>query len=524
MRVRARSMTAPATGARLAAPVEHLGLTVWPDGAALRSALRGAAPGNGSLLGTPLCELRARLRRRLELSGPVIVTGHQAEFFHVGVFSKILAMDLLARRANGNALFLTVDSDLPKATHLTVPWAAPEGLVRERIPIPDCDPTRPMEFQPRAPLARWDSFFDRLTSVASAGLPELSLLERFVRAWIDSAVDPLDPVEGLVRGRQAVERALGLGSRDVRVSLLSETPEFRALIGHVLLHARRCAECYNAAQADFRRRHRIRGEQRPVPALHLSPEKIETPLWAVRDTGRFRLFVRPEGGELVLLADKQAFARLTPETIELSLTEEGTWPFAGDGWRVRPRALLVSGFARLCLADLFIHGLGGARYDEITDAFLGALLNTQPAPLICVSATAWLPLGEPVDAALAEPADGARLERDLRFNPERYVAAINAMQRKEKRALLQRSQWLAANEPHDHAARRAAFDAIRAWNDRVLEQFPSERQAVLARARDLARREREQAVSRDREYFFALHPRSTMVELAARIASRLPLP
>ena len=38
-----------------------------------------------------------------------------------------------------------------------------------------------------------------------------------------------------------------------------------------------------------------------------------------------------------------------------------------DGWELRPRALTLTIWARLLIADLFVHGIGGAKYDRISD-------------------------------------------------------------------------------------------------------------------------------------------------------------
>ena len=40
------------------------------------------------------------------------------------------------------------------------------------------------------------------------------------------------------------------------------------------------------------------------------------------------------------------------------------------GFKIRTRALTTTMFARLFLADLFIHGIGGGIYDELTDRII----------------------------------------------------------------------------------------------------------------------------------------------------------
>ncbi len=63
-----------------------------------------------------------------------------------------------------------------------------------------------------------------------------------------------------------------------------------------------------------------------------------------------------------------------------------------EGFKVRTRALTTTLFARLFLADLFIHGIGGGKYDELTDAIVRRFYGFEPPRYLVLSATRWLPL------------------------------------------------------------------------------------------------------------------------------------
>ena len=51
---------------------------------------------------------------------------------------------------------------------------------------------------------------------------------------------------------------------------------------------------------------------------------------------------------------------------------------ARQGLRLRPRALVTTMYARLMLADLFLHGIGGAKYDQLTDLIIRQFFDVQP--------------------------------------------------------------------------------------------------------------------------------------------------
>jgi len=56
-----------------------------------------------------------------------------------------------------------------------------------------------------------------------------------------------------------------------------------------------------------------------------------------------------------------------------------------------PRALTLTLFARLILGDFFIHGIGGGKYDEVTDQIIRDYFGIDPPAFQVVSGTLHLP-------------------------------------------------------------------------------------------------------------------------------------
>ena len=48
-------------------------------------------------------------------------------------------------------------------------------------------------------------------------------------------------------------------------------------------------------------------------------------------------------------------------------------------------------FARLLLADMFIHGLGGGKYDELTDSLMRDFYGIEPPSFLVLTGTLRLP-------------------------------------------------------------------------------------------------------------------------------------
>ena len=507
---------------RLVTPPEHLDVLVEPAGERILAALTRQPAGLDRvlILDRPLSEWRADLRGRLGFIGPVIVTGHQTEFFHAGVFAKNIAADALATRAGGTAVFLAVDSDLPKTQQLAVPEITTDGLRRAEVGIPGCDPQRPVECQPAVPRQRWLDYFVRVASIHEHY--DDSLLRPFADAWLAGDESTIDFGDAMARGWAALERALGLrGFRKLRISELCTTPEFRAFAAHLILHAGRSASEYNAAQAAYRRRHRVRNANRPVPPLATAGNRIEVPFWVFRLNGpRRRLYMVDHADQVELFAGQECIADMPRASLADPEQIAQPWPLERAGWRLRPRALTLSAFARLFLADLFIHGIGGAKYDEVTDDYVRGLLGVEPPPICCISATVHLPLPRtgvrPADVLTAR-----RQARDLRFNPQRYLSDVPADLLRHRSEMIQRSNELRAQQSKDHSARRMIFEQIRRANERILGCDPDKPAEFNQRVQTLQHRRERDRIALDREYFAALHLKTTLAELASRLRDRL---
>lgn len=509
---------------RLKTPREHLGLLVVPDALAMHLALSGSVeartPPDAPIAGRALGAWREELRTSLGLTPPVVVAGHQAEFFHAGVLAKNLAARALADAHDGSAAFVVVDSDVPKRRALPVPEITRAGVRLVDVPIPGIDTRLPMQCQLPAPRDDWLDFF-----TAAAGRIEnyaLSALADFQRAWLDGP-DPLDFCTAFDRGRVAVERGVhGRPLPGIAVSQLSATPAFRAFFAHIVANARLFARCHNAARGEYRRRYKMRNWQRPVPALMFEDARCELPFWAQRQcVQRQRLWLAERQGRMELLAGNELVATIDPRALADADGLARLFSFEAAGWQIRPRALALSAFIRLFLADLFIHGIGGAKYDEITEPMIEAFLGAPPWPLCCVTATVHLPL--PTFGTSEEDVRAARRrERDFCHNPQRYVAQPPQALLDERSRQIEISERLRADRA-PRRDRRAAYEALQAVKDRIAASG-RDVPARLAQETLVKQEERDaDAIALGREYFFGLHSRQTLAGLWKRIHQAVPL-
>ena len=503
---------------RLVAPREDGELLIEPrpDDIARMLGVDSCGAERAAVLDTTVGELRGRLRESLGLTGPVILTGHQAEFSHAGVFAKTIAIAALRDAHAGQAVFLSVDSDVPAANRLPIPLVERGAVRREFAPIPGCDPQLPIESQAPADRSEWRAFFERLAETIADSND--SVLEDYVAGVFGNDAGPMNLCSVVERGFVAVVDLLGLG--DIRIARMSElcrTPAFGAFAAHLMLNASDFARFYNDAQRDYRVRRHERNQRRPAPPLEVIEDRIECPLWITSSGGRrHRLFVTRGGDRIDVYADDERVGELSVIDISRAATHESPWSIEGAGWRLRPRALTLSAFIRLFVSDLFVHGIGGARYDEMTEDFIRRFMDVQLPPACCVTATLRLPLPRfGVDRRTLAVARRAR--RDIHFNPQSHLEGLPAEILDEREKLISRSGELRASSPHDRAARRQVFARIRELNHVLLHHDPCRAAGLEQRWRELEREERSDSVAADREYFYALHSRGALEELNRKL-------
>lgn len=502
----------PAT--KLSAPREHLSILVDPAAALWRF---DGVVNETRILDRPLGALRAELRARLELAGPLIVTGHQVEFFHAGVFAKNIAVSLFAEQVGGQAAFVAVDSDTPKTRAISSVAMRDGSPHRVHVAIPGCDLTRPLEQQPATTPAAWRDFFADLARALPWPAP---LLDKFAAAFLTAAERGGELVGWFDAGRAATEHTLGLPPMaSLRISQLCATPEFRAWAAHLLLSAPSNAAEYNAALAEFRKRHRVKNLQRPVPPLQVADDVVELPLWTVTPDGRrrrLRVGHGPGQSEIRVFADDERVGQFETRELADAANHSAPWRIERAGLRLRPRALALSGFLRLFLADVFIHGLGGAAYDEITESWLERALGARLTPRACVTATLLAPLPRDGPAGLDLVATGRRA-RDLRWNPQRYAPAWPPEWTQRKEGLIAESLRLRDAASHDHARREDVFRAIREINQRGEPLLREQARRLGDELRRLEGRRTADRAAADREYFYALHPIESLSSLVTRL-------
>jgi len=294
----------------------------------------------------PIDQASEQFRSELGLptTGPIVTTGHQPTFWHPGILAKYLAADALADSIGAHAAWLVVDQDAvdpfaielpirPKNGALTAHALRLAGEVTDGHSAASVSPARPTAIDDTIPYAI-DGIGTRTRAMSAAlasHMNESSAARQAVHANFDALerVLPKKPV--------------------VFASDLNRTSLFGELLVRMERDPENTVSAYNEAVRMFPDAQLTELASSDIQYLY------ELPLWSITEG---------EPRRRVYHHDLESIDRAT----------------------LVPRALLVTAMMRLAGCELFIHGTGGAVYDQATEHWMKRWLNAKLAPSVAISA------------------------------------------------------------------------------------------------------------------------------------------
>lgn len=448
----------------------------------------------------------------------IMLAGHQPELFHPGVWFKNFVLDRLARENNAVAVNLLIDNDTCRGASIRVPTGTIDRPEAELIAFDDARPVAAWEERPVADLDVFRTFGER---AANAIRPLVSnpLVDELWPHAIEAADGGATLGAAIAQGRHAYEGELGLDTLELPLSEICRDEAFLWFAAWLIEEAPRVRTVYNAAVQAYRAANHIRSAAHPVPDLaaevHRGGGYVESPLWvwSQDDPRRRHLFVARQANRLLLTdrehwhCEVEAVGDGSPQRAVAQLRDLGK-----QGIRLRPRALTNTWYARVVLGDLFVHGIGGAKYDEVTDRIIADLFGISPPAYVAATATLRLPIAH-VSNADARLGLLAARRRDLRFHAETaashgdpaWLAAV-----RDKQNCIDAFRAAAPLEWNRDEARRRHEAIVRA-NAALAPLTASELQALDAEEAALKEQCRGERLLDSREHAFCLFPRDAVV-------------
>jgi hypothetical protein len=529
---------------KLRAPSEEGGVLIEPPLAEAANVVQGnlaiEADRKFEMLGKPYGELASQARaslldvafrymrgyRNVEADnrrGSVVVSGHQPQLFHPGVWFKNFLLVEIGKRSKAQPVNLIIDNDTVRETSIRTPSRSSGDALLESVPYDSHGQEIPFEERVVLDEAIFRTFAERvratLPDYVGKARSEPPLAESLWRTAREVSMDEMNLGRRLAKLRNLLEAEWGAAQWEAPLSEVCNEPPFLWFASDILANLPRFAKIYNAALVEYRRVHRIRNARHPMPPLETSrrpDEWSETPfwIWTSADPLRKRLFARVVGRSMEISdrANVTKSLRLSPDG-RAEGAVEALVEAAREGIRLRPRALVTTLYARLFLSDLFIHGIGGAKYDQVTDAVIERYYGERPPAFVTATATFRLPIERPIVAG----DELRRLQcevREMQFHPERFLA--------EDRETTPVRQWVddklrwtespLARENLTIAQRRERHADMSRANAALSPLVAGRIEAKQVELESLTERFRSARILGSREFSFCLFPEQSLVE------------
>jgi hypothetical protein len=521
----------------LQAPRQDRGIVAQPPlveaGRVIAQNRLNLSQANITFLDRPLPDLRQQARKEIRAAAeaylqaagePIakthfdsfILAGHQPELFHPGVWVKNFALNNLARHHGATPLNLIVDNDNAKSTTLRLPtWKNDSGLDAwphlVQVPFDRRDGEVPYEERPVHDEALFAGFTATVNDVV-ANWSFRPFLGKFWPEVIRQAKRTPLLGERLASARRTFERQWGCHNLEIPVSIMSGTQAFAYFLLDLLDRLPTVHEHYNAVVREYRLQHGIRSRHHPVPDLGQDGAWLEAPFWAWRQgqNRRQRLYVRSDSEMVNLRAGPESWPSLPGPTRNPPQARlESLKALRAHGYKIRPRALSNTLFARLFLADLFVHGIGGGKYDELTDEVMRRVYGLEPPGFLVLSATLLLPF--PRRSCTEDDCRNlSHALRDLTWNPQRHLPE-NPQEEAQK---LAREKNLLIDQKGMDGRQR--YHQLREVTGRLRGLLAAEEQ-ILQEKVSLCRHQVEtNAILGRRDFAFCLYPEETLREFCSQ--------
>jgi len=237
--------------------------------------------------------------------------------------------------------------------------------------------------------------------------------------------------EFLGLARRLYEKEIDPTYLEIPFSQICDSDEFLSFFLEISKNIKSFSEIYNKKLDEYRKLFKIRNRAHPSANLMIKENLTEIPFWIWKEGDeRRKIFILREEEKNYLYNDSYGKIFIIEEDGFKSLFSLRTI-LKEQRLKIRPKALLLTLYNRLFVSDLFIHGLGGAKYDLVTDEIIREFFKVEPPHFLVVSCTLYLNFKSSSGTSDSKISALKKKIRDLKFNPERYVSELSLTKKEE---------------------------------------------------------------------------------------------
>ncbi|MBT3881309.1 MAG: hypothetical protein HON76_03865 [Candidatus Scalindua sp.] len=440
----------------------------------------------------------------------IIQTGHSPTLAHPGVMIKHTLVNSIAKKVNAVGINMVVDNDASNDNCLNIPDInVPDSSVEKIEYIPGL---RNLAFEE---IRYADS--TQLTAFKESVLKALhnpdmkKTFEGFMDVVLKLAGETLQFSDLFTFARHAFLTRFGISNLEIPVSSISETDSFLNFFLHITANAKSFVETYNTKLREYRILKKISSKANPLPDLMEKGDVVEMPFWMWREGGsRKSLFVSVANeSRISILSENETVTHFDfGERGNSSENLERLKEVISEGIKIRPKAIANTMYSRMFFSDLFIHGIGGAKYDLITDEIIREFFGVEPPEYATISATLHLPY-KPFNVSKEDVIALKHIIKDMGYNPDRY-ASDEFMEDAEMRSMASEKKELITKTSHDSKEKYQTFDKIKQLNCLMKEKISPLIKEKEKEIENLENRLKHNSIVTNRDYPFCIYPESRL--------------
>jgi hypothetical protein len=266
---------------------------------------------------------------------PIVMAGHQPVLYHAGLLEKVTRLVSLSQTVGATAINVTIDTDEGDSGRIVWPLLKEADVVIKQGSLSEGGVLyRDQRVVSKESVSRL--FAEVCRDLESSGKHDsLPRVVRVSKLYEALSGESISMAHSIVRMSEC-----GCGYAEVPLSELVELPTLRSMMQGMFDDVPRFVSVYNATLEAYRREHAIKNQANPFPNMTVKGSEFEMPFWEIVDGAR--------------------------RAVRVDVSNK-SWNMGKK--LVAPRGSVVTLLLRGLCSDLFIHGLGGGKYDQFVDAF-----------------------------------------------------------------------------------------------------------------------------------------------------------
>ena len=362
---------------------------------------------------------------------PIIQTGHEPILYHPGIWIKNHFVKYLTKKLGGVGINMIVDNDACNMAFIYVPILTEvlssvqkmtlvknmDNTAYEEIILDDIETI--LKFKEAVICMLRKNTFDEntITTIKCMQTAFEKFINRITEYYRRGCVD----IVGLLTSaRSEMEESFGINNLEIPVSWICDTDGFYQFLLNILYRADPFAKIYNSKLAEYRSIHKIRSKANPLPDLKISGDLVELPFWIWKIGGQRERCYILNGEDSMKITNGNDTLVILKKSDNVIKNISMLKTLIDASIKIRPRAITTTIFSRLFFSDVFVHGIGGAKYDTITDEIIKEFFSVEPPASVTISSTLFLPFNT-FDTSNECLTRLKQVVNDMRYNPERHA-------------------------------------------------------------------------------------------------------